>query len=427
MTGHLISLINIFQKSSIDDFLTVLRGVFAKDPPVISKQQLQAAQQAQAPPPVPPLPKYNTGSPQPPSHSPGFTQGAPPALPPKASSASSPPPRPTAGDQGPPLPPLPPQIREASPQFTSAQKGKSPVLPSYGQPNQRYSLTNPAMQLFPPSSQFRTHELETPVSPIQPDAYDQRVSSFPQTHHQQWMPPHPSQYNPQQAQFTNPPSFQAGPAQYHQQASQQQLKRPTPMPPVDLLTSPLDVTIPSQSGNLDPLPAPPIPPNPQKDAILKAISHTLVAETHRNLDSNKTAVSSLIAQQSALRQAYSVLQAEIEQLQGLDATLDNNEHVLRSAMQNAENVMKDAAGRPRPDIDDVLVCPTVVGGQLYNVVADEKACEAARVALIKGLDRGRVSLDVFVKQTRSLAREEFLKKALIRKIARGMGLEEQPW
>jgi len=96
-------------------------------------------------------------------------------------------------------------------------------------------------------------------------------------------------------------------------------------------------------------------------------------------------------------------------------------------MQEAEKVMKDAAGRPRPDIDDVLVCPTVVGSQLYSLVADEKACEDARVALGRGLDKGRITLDVFVKQTRSLAREEFLKKALIRKIALGMGLEEHPW
>jgi ESCRT-I complex subunit TSG101 len=241
------------------------------------------------------------------------------------------------------------------------------------------------------------------------------------------MPAYPSQYNLQQAQFPIPVPFQSHPAQYPQQITQQYLKKPAPVPPIDLLTSPLEVTIPSQSGNLEPIPAPPIPPNPEKDAILKAISHTLVAETQRSLESNKTAVSSLTAQQSALRQAYSVLQAEIEQLQSLDATLDNNERVLRSAMQDAEKVMKDAAGRPRPEIDEVLVCPTVVGGQLYNVIADEKACEAGRVALIKGLDKGRVLLDVFVKQTRSLAREEFLKKALIRKIARGMGLEEQPW
>jgi ESCRT-I complex subunit TSG101 len=122
-----------------------------------------------------------------------------------------------------------------------------------------------------------------------------------------------------------------------------------------------------------------------------------------------------------------MLQRELEQLQHLDATLETNERVLRSAMSEADQVMRDAAGRRRPQVDEVLVCPTVVGSQLYALVADEKACGDSRVALGRGLDKGRLSLDIFVKQTRSIAREEFLKKALIQKIATGMGLDERQW
>jgi ESCRT-I complex subunit TSG101 len=189
----------------------------------------------------------------------------------------------------------------------------------------------------------------------------------------------------------------------------------------------MDVTIPSQNGGLEPLPAPPIPPNPEKDALLHALSQTLVAQTHRTLESNKSAVAPLLAQQSALRNAQQVLQSELEQLQQLDGILDTNERVLGKAMHEAEQVMRDAAGRRRPEVDEILVCPTVVGSQLYNLVADQKSCEEARLMLIRGLDRGRINLDVFVKQTRSLAREEFLKKALLKKVARGMGLDERQW
>lgn len=89
--------------------------------------------------------------------------------------------------------------------------------------------------------------------------------------------------------------------------------------------------------------------------------------------------------------------------------------------------MRDASGRRRPEVDEVLVCPTVVGGQLYNLVAEERACEEARLALGRGLDKGRIALDVFVKQTRSLAREEFLRKATIRKVAKGLGLDQDRW
>jgi ESCRT-I complex subunit TSG101 len=188
------------------------------------------------------------------------------------------------------------------------------------------------------------------------------------------------------------------------------------------------VTLPSQNGDLPPLPAPPIPPNPEKDALLHALSQTLVAQTRQVITSNTSATASLTAQQSALLDAHSALQSELEQLEALDNALSSNERILLAAMRDAEQVMHDASSRRRPDIDDVLVCPTVVGGQLYNLVAEERACEEARLAVARALDRGRVGLDVFVKQSRALAREEFLKKALVRKVAKGMGLESgQGW
>lgn len=96
-------------------------------------------------------------------------------------------------------------------------------------------------------------------------------------------------------------------------------------------------------------------------------------------------------------------------------------------MAQADGVMRDAKGRRRPEVDEVLVCPTVVGNQLYNLVAEQKASEEVRMSLGRALDKGRISLEVYVKQTRALAREEYFKKALIRKVARGMGLDEKRW
>jgi ESCRT-I complex subunit TSG101 len=175
------------------------------------------------------------------------------------------------------------------------------------------------------------------------------------------------------------------------------------------------------------MPAPPIPPNPEKDALLHAVSQRLVAQTNRTVDSNKAAISPLLAQQTALRNAHSTLVAELDNLSQVSAALDTNERILRTATHEAEAIMRDAAGRRRPEVDEVVVCPTVVGSQLYNLVADFKACEEVRGALGRGLDGGRIGLEVFVKQTRSLAREEFLKKALARKVAQGMGLDERRW
>lgn len=68
------------------------------------------------------------------------------------------------------------------------------------------------------------------------------------------------------------------------------------------------------------------------------------------------------------------------------------------------------------------MAPTVVGNQLYELVCEERALGDAVFVLGRAVERGRISAAVLVKLTRGLAREWFLKKALVRKIGRGMGL-----
>ena len=75
-----------------------------------------------------------------------------------------------------------------------------------------------------------------------------------------------------------------------------------------------------------------------------------------------------------------------------------------------------------PPPDAILVAPTVVGQQIYELVAEERACVEGRAVLGRALDKGRVGCESWTKGVRGLAREEFLKKALIRKAAGGMGL-----
>ncbi|KAA6407601.1 MAG: UEV-domain-containing [Lasallia pustulata] len=122
------------------------------------------------------------------------------------------------------------------------------------------------------------------------------------------------------------------------------------------------------------------------------------------------------------------MQTELSQLNSLSALLTSNEHIIRKAMRDADGVIDEARRRKDPPgVDEVLVAPTVVGGQLYELCAEERALEEARGVVGRGLDRGRVGVEVWAKQTRSLAREQFLKKALIKKIAKGMGLLEERW
>ena len=77
-----------------------------------------------------------------------------------------------------------------------------------------------------------------------------------------------------------------------------------------------------------------------------------------------------------------------------------------------------------PAIDAMLVPPSVVGKQLYDLVCEERGIEAALWSLQAALVRGRLSTDVWARRTRELSRELFVKKALERKISKGMGLDD---
>ncbi|KAJ4985025.1 UEV domain-containing protein [Stagonosporopsis vannaccii] len=457
-----------WDKSTLFDFLAVLRGVFAKEPPVRSRQpQPQQPPVPQGPPPVPPPPaEYRRslhGTPGP-SASPGPSQGppAPPPKPPKPyeQNRPTPQPQPDRYAQPPPLPPHPPQQHLPAQQHPQPQRnsyGALPVwqqqgpAPTHGIPQQKgaydMSPATPTSHSSRPYVQTQgsgAYGAGSPVSPITPQnqrqasAFARQASAHtpangaPAQHYpgQQGTPQtygHPPPQQQQQYQQTSQQYPVQHPQQYQQYQRpppQQVPPQPKPAPPVNLLDDSLEVTIPSQEGRQASLPVPPVPPNPQKDALLTALSQTLVSQTRQVVASNQAAVAPLQAQQQALQTAYSRLQAELGELQHLDSTLASNEQILKGAMVEADQAMEDARRRQAPDVDDVLVAPTVVGQQLYTLAAEERGIADALFVLGRALDKGRITADVFVKQTRSLAREQFLKKALIKKIAKGMALDE---
>ncbi|KAF2470231.1 UEV-domain-containing protein [Lindgomyces ingoldianus] len=459
-----------WDKSTIFDFLAVLRGVFAKEPPVRSKQQY-GAPTPQAPPPVPPPPaewrRSMQGTPAAsPSPDPSSSQSpVPPPKPPKPYEQNRPTPPPQQDRHSgyvpppPPVPPHPPRQYQQQHQHPT-RNGYPPqshwpqqnVPPQNFPPRQSSYDTNPPTPIskpmrphvqaqggekYPPSP----HEIRSPVSPISPE--DQR----PAPRYSKPMPPtsgltnfsRPQHYQaPLQHRHHGPPlpaqqTYQQGPPhsylpqpyqQYQQPPPQVQPAHSAPAPPTNLLDESLEVTIPSQTGNQVPLPVPPVPPNPEKDALLRALSTTLVSQIRQIVSANHSAITPLHAQQTALQAAYSRLQSEFDQLQQLDEALASNEKILRDAMLEADRVMEEARTRKVPDVDEVLVAPMVVGGQLYSLAAEERGIAECLFVLGRALDKGRIGADVFVKQTRSLAREQFLKKALIKKIARGMALDE---
>ncbi|KAJ5561261.1 hypothetical protein N7461_000022 [Penicillium sp. DV-2018c] len=450
-----------WERSTIADLLSILQDVFAKEPPVRYRQQMPQPQPAAAPtpPPLPPLPPGVGPSTRQAHMAPPTSQSeVPPPPPPKPGVAGehqqqqSQPPYQTGQYRSPPsLPPPPPKEYDSRRTSLSTQ-ATTPGIHSYEQyaptsynggpmssprPLSQPPIRQAAMQPLPPqSSQGRAPYYGGPapyqsVSKAASPLPQQAASAGSAVGAQQ--PPH----QPHHPQPSGPPYPQNSPypSNYPRPPPMALMKADTP----DLLTSPFDVELPTIAPTG---PAPPIPPNPEKDALLRAVSQTLTKTLHDNAAQSDTAAQSLVSQSRSLHAAMATLQGEVSALNALNATLQSNTTVLQQSIHRADAAIADAQARATssgaastsaatgdapavlPPIDEILVAPTVVGKQLYDLVAEERGIQQALYALQAALVRGVIGVDSWSRHTRSLAREALLKRALIRKIGRGMGLEE---
>ncbi|KAI0142162.1 UEV domain-containing protein [Pestalotiopsis sp. NC0098] len=418
-----------WDKSSILDFLTILRDVFAKEPPVIARQQPRppTAQSTPTPtpPPIPPLPREvsqgvaNTQSPR-------TLDGRPPPPPPKGSDGPQVVPgQAINASNGPPLPPLPPGAHRSQSQYGLQQQQSNrlsrydsapPLPPQAGGPQQQtphamgQEYAQPAGLPHYQQQQVMPHSTGPAGFPTQGHPGSEVVSPATTSYHN----PRASYAGPPvnwQHQQQQPPAQQ----QYQQQPVQPQAKR---LPPPDLMDEPLTLALPSPSN----LPPPPIPPNPEKDALLHQLAVTLHQHRLRARQQNESSRAGLNAQRNAMLGALQNIQTDTNALAALSNVLSSNTVDLQSSMKEADVVIANSRRQALPNIDELLVAPTVVGNQLYEVVAEERALGDAIFMLGRAVERGRITPAVFAKTTRSLAREWYLKKALAKKIGRGMGL-----
>ncbi|KAK8214707.1 Suppressor protein stp22 of temperature-sensitive alpha-factor receptor and arginine permease [Zalaria obscura] len=181
------------EPSNIVDLLRILQDIFAKEPPVVAKQQQQKHQpQTQSPRPPPP-PKERPGV----THMEVPSGPVPPPKPPKpgeeyADRAPVNHQR-SASRTGPPLPPLPHELeqRYQSPQQGHGNGYPPPLGPSSASYNQPSSSTAgsgpPPLPPLPPQVQQYQQGSSTPVSPLSPNGH----ARFPDSRYQQAPPlPH---------------------------------------------------------------------------------------------------------------------------------------------------------------------------------------------------------------------------------------------
>ncbi|CAM1501149.1 Fc.00g103110.m01.CDS01 [Cosmosporella sp. VM-42] len=401
---YLVGWAEFWDKSNLQDFLAILTDIFAKEPPVIARQQQprQTPAPGPTPPPVPPLPPGM--APRPTSQGPPTPeQPRPPPPPPKPYQSTSP--NQSLPSYGSPPPPPLPGSSPSDSRRVSRYDSAPPLPPqagSAGPPDPRLSQAQVRQQMshMPPIDQ---------PGILQAQYYNDQPSGISRTQYYNDMQPHTPIPQRQWQAPQQPPAWNlsAPPPQ----------SQPKPPPPPDLLDEPLELNVSTSS-----IVAPPIPPNPEKDALLRQLAQTLCAIRVRSRQQNDSSMAGLQAQRTAMLSVIPALQSEAGQLSQLSNVLTSNSNILHDALHKADGVIEGSRSHPVPDVDELLVAPTVVSNQLYTLVAEERALGDAIFMLGRAVERGRISPTVFAKMTRSLAREWYLKKALVRKIGKGMGL-----
>jgi ESCRT-I complex subunit TSG101 len=156
--------------------------------------------------------------------------------------------------------------------------------------------------------------------------------------------------------------------------------------------------------------------------LLHNIGRALYHQRQHTRTQTSASLPGLESQHKAMLNALTNMQAEIQALESLNGLLTTNTNILHTALHDADAVIDSSQHRTAPSVDELLVAPTVVGNQLYELVSEERSLGDALFVLGRAVERGRITPAVFAKMTRSLAREWYLKKALVKKIGRGMGL-----
>ncbi|KAK6507289.1 hypothetical protein TWF481_005734 [Arthrobotrys musiformis] len=337
--------------------------------------QSPAYQQTQSPPPPPPVPPI----PSPIRNS--ITGGG----------AASP------GPRSPPPPHSPYHYQQQQQHPASPPPPPLPVHPQHGwhpqsqpPPSHAHRLSGQydPLNRFPTPTQQVTQQQQRPIS----------IHGYPP--HQLPAPIGPSNLNPQSTTLP--------------QRSQSQ-RKPFNILDADDTTS----LLPSPSKPAIP---PPLPPNPEKDKLITEISKILHQKSEAAVHKTAASLEQTASQAEAMAKTEAYMERERIELIRINDVCEKDQRILNERIAMADELIREVRDREAPNIDAVVVAPTVVHNQLYELVTDDMAIEDTIYVLGKALDKERITLDVFLKHTRALAREQFMKRALVKKISRQIGM-----
>ncbi|KAK0210715.1 UEV domain-containing protein [Desarmillaria ectypa] len=382
---------------SLSGLVEALQDYFSREPPVYARHKQVARPPSgnpeyaqKPPPPLPTSPRPEQPLSQPPSR---------PVLPPKPGYASiftshSPSPSRSSPSRSPPSLPSHPKVDLEVPRSPPADRSSSVSM----------GLSIPSIS--PPQSQFRFHDPRSSGPPPRPPL---PVIALPPI-----LPPN----------FTNtlPPH-----------ALTQPLQPPgVSPPPIPNLLDEESVDIfpsgPVQAPST--FAPPPRPPNPELLRLHDQVHQKLTSELASLAQALSLDAERLRAQQSDLLLGEPAIRDEMARLEAIRDVCRNVSNRMRSTVDQTERNMSELRRKGDPEVDELVCSTTIVHNQLINLVAEDNAIEDTIYHLHRALNSGRIDLERFLRTTRILAEEQFMKRALIEKIQSGVPMSMSmgsPW
>ncbi|KAJ9479294.1 Suppressor protein STP22 of temperature-sensitive alpha-factor receptor and arginine permease [Pseudozyma hubeiensis] len=169
------------------------------------------------------------------------------------------------------------------------------------------------------------------------------------------------------------------------------------------------------------VPPPPRPMNPE----LLALHDRVFTKIDSRLSSLASTLSASNARlevlSSDLDRGLPAIEDEMSRLKAVRDVCQVTGDRLDSSVNEITESLRSVQAREEPDPDSMVLATSIVGNQLVDLVAEDNAIEDTLYHLGRALNAERLDLERFLKQTRMLAREQFMKRALAMKISDGMG------
>lgn len=175
------------------------------------------------------------------------------------------------------------------------------------------------------------------------------------------------------------------------------------------------------NGKTSGAPPPPRPMNPE----LLAMHDRLFAKLDSRLASLSSSLENSNQQlrvlSSDLDRGRPAIDDEMSRLKAVRDVCQTTGDRLEETVVQARERVSMLRQKEDPDPDTMVMATSIVGNQLIDLVAEDNAIGDTLYQLGRALNAERIDFDRFLKQTRMLAREQFMKRALAHKISEGMG------